>query len=346
MNTMKQIIAILLLALVALSCKKESPVGPNLVDLYGTFAIIDPLSIENPLAIDFTQGNAQFKGKWSLITNWTLTIKGQNSGAFKIIKGKSNTLDTTLGQWDGTAEFYLFKKDEECNAILTFDGYPDTLKTNIKIKTPHDFSKDGYIIQDFNLTSFTATGGGTTTINKTEQILNVPEGNNYLRIEGTEPGSSWWFGALPSFTPSSFTGSPKYFPFLNKDTASLYMNFFVYNYGYLNTKIDISWNEDDNGDGTYVGKSNTTDTTKIEDSYMYELEVSKCTLGWQKISVPLSKFPHAGVWIADKQHFFGDRKMEISKIVSFDIAFVTTGDKTDKVGCAVDFFIITKGKPL
>lgn len=337
---MKQIIAILLIALTALSCKKESPVGPSLLDLYGPFTIKDSLSINNINGVDFSKNETvKFKGSWTTITPWTITITGKSSGAVKIITGKSKTLDTLLSIWDGSSNCIYFKK-EDCNVQLTFNEHPETMNCNVKINGTHDYSKDGILLQSFE-SPITLTGGGNTTISQRESTLAIPEGNYYYHIEGYDAGGAWWFGSIPVFTAKQLFNTT-YFPFELADTSTTYINFFVYGYGYENTKIIFTTYEDDNGDGIYV--KDNADVTKIEDSYGYEYLVKEP--GWQKVSIPFSSFTHSTVWINGIGYHYGNLKKEINKTMNFEITFNTTGVKTDKVGCAVDFFIITKGKPL
>jgi len=340
---MRNITGFIFISLLLLGCKKEDPVGPTLTDLYGQFEIVEPLSHNKPDGVDFTKDSVQFKGEWTIVTPWKITIKGKRSGAVKTITGKGKTLDTLVGVWNGTADGIFFKL-EECDVKLSFDNQSDIQTSSVKILGKHDYSKDGYIIESFE-SPITLTGGSYTTLNVRENTLDtIPEGEYYYHLEGTEPGqaatkgpASWFIGALPNPFKAKSTLGKTYFPFKDADTTTVYINFFVYGYGYPNTKILISAPEDDNGDGVF---SSTT-----EDSYGYEYIVTSA--GWHKVSIPLSEFSHSIIWIDDVPYKYGNNKKEISKMMEISISLVSDGKiPSPKVGCAIDFFIITKGKPL
>jgi len=315
-----------------------------------SFKILDSLSNNKPAGVDFYKDSVQFSGKWSITTPWKITITGRTSGAVKTLTGNSNTIDTlSLGIWNGTADGIFFKNNELCDVKLTFGEDTNTMKSIIKILGLHDYTKDGIILADFE-TPITFNGSGHTTVNARANSLVVPEGSYYYNILGSEPGppNSAWYIAGYIFTAKELANvNTIYFPYQDKDVATTYMNFFVYNYGYTNTKIDILLNQDDNGDGVHIGAGDISDTTKFESTWMYELNVTTIPVGWQKISVPFSNFPHAVTWDLTGEHHYGSKIMEISKIVSITLGFDDDGTiATPKIGCAVDFFIITTGKPL
>jgi hypothetical protein len=328
MNTMKQIFAIILLAMAAWSCKKESPVGPDLKDLYGFFKINEPFS-SNIDSVDFTKDSIQFKGSWSIITPWKITIKGKTSGALKVITGTSKTLDTLLGLWSGKADGIFFKK-EICDITLSFEKQPDTVKKTLTISGLHDYSKDGILI--YNYEKFISNWGpGKNTLMSNDT---VPEGKSFFYMEGKELGNHlvpdtlingvhvkdsifggyYYLVGFPGFTPS--TGST--FDFGSKDSSQVYVNAFIRGYGYEGSKITFSFLEQDN------------------DSYV--LQVAAPISGWKKISFPLSKT------ILDSKKGNGFR--DIDKITTIYISLFSSGVKADKIAAGIDYVIITKGKPL
>jgi hypothetical protein len=331
---MKKIVFYILAATITtnlfLGCEKEDPIGPNLVDLYGPFRILDSLTYTNSGAINFkTDSVLQFSGSWTNMAEWKIEIKGRTSGAVKTITGKSKNLDSIAGQWNGSADGIFFRK-EVCDVVFSFKDYPDTMKTTVTIAEPRDYSKVGYIIKHFEGSGAEEFWGGNGKQAKRINKSDAPEGINYFYMEGTEGGSSYWIGSFPPVSAQSIVGKP-YFPLNDADTATTYINFFVRGYGTANTFINFQILEDDNGDGVYTEAS--------EDSFSYRYQVPTTATTWQKVSIPLSK-------LQTEANAAGNSKMEISKITSMFVMLFSNGIATPKLACDIDFVIITKGKPL
>lgn len=318
-------IIISVLALSLVSCEKENPVGPNLEDLYGSFRITDSLS-NNP-TVDFTtDGNVQFLGDWSLITDWKLEIVGRTSGSVKTITGKSKTLDTLIGQWNGTSDG-LFFKQEKCDVTLTFPEHPDTMRSTVTISKVHDYKNDGILLADFETAALSFNMSGNTTLAQRDNTFEItPQGSYCYNLKATEPGNAWWLGGFSAITAKALL-SVDHFPFIEQDTATTYVNFFAYGYGYEDSSIDFTFKEDDNNDGTC--NENT------EDAWSHKVTI--VSPGWNKISFPLSALTNSKV---------GNGKLEINKISILYISLMSNGTARANIGCAVDFIIITQGKPL
>jgi len=312
------------------SCEKEDPIGPSLVDLYGPFRILDSLNHEKSNGINFKIDSVvQFSGSWSNLADWKIEIKGRTSGAVKTITGKSKNLDSLEGQWNGSADGIFFRK-EVCDVVFSFKDYPDSMKTTITIAETRDYSKDGYIIKHFEGSGPEEFWGGNGNQAKRISKNDAPEGTNYYYMEGTEGGSAYWIGSFPPVSAQSIVGKT-YFPLNDADTATTYVNFFVRGYGTANTFINIQILEDDNSDGVYTEAS--------EDSFSYRYQVPTTATSWQKVSIPLSK-------LQTEANAAGNSKMEISKITSMFVMLFSNGIATSKMACDIDFVIITKGKPL
>jgi len=318
MNTMKKIVTILFLALVVFSCKKEAPVGPNLIDLYGIFNIDETLS-SNVDSVDFTKKSVQFNGSWTLITPWTLTIKGRESGAIKTISGKSKTLKSTQGIWDGTSDVIFFK-NETCDVTLSFNEHPDSVRTStIKITGTHDYTKDGIVLVDFENTVAFNKSGNTTFADKVTGDT-IPQGKYYFKMLGKEPGNSYWLGGLVGITAQTIY-KMSFFDFKTADTATTFINMFYYGFNYANTTISFNFDYDPNKDG------------KVDSSYGYNVPAVK--LGWHKVSFPLSAFNCKGYFHS-----------EVENLTTLYISLTTNGAVSNNIGCGIDYVIITKGKPL
>jgi hypothetical protein len=312
------------------SCEKEEPIGPNLIDLYGPFRILDTINHTKTNGINFkTDSVVQFTGSWSNLADWKIEIKGRTSGAVKTITGKTKTLDTLIGQWNGTSDVIFFRK-EVCDVVFSFKDYPDSMKTVITIAETRDYTKDGFLVKHFEGSGPEEFWGGNGNQAKRIGKTDAPEGSNYFYMEATEPGSSYWLGSFPGISGKSIGGGSN-LPFNDADTTTTYINFFVRGYATANTFINVQIMEDDNGDGAY--DENT------EDSFSYRHEVPTTATEWQKVSIPLSK-------LMTEQNAAGNGKMEISKIHTLYFMLFSNGIATSKVACDVDFIIFTQGKPL
>jgi len=315
--------ALMILAMAAMSCKKVSPVGPNLVELYGKLIIKDSLSHNKPNGVDFSKDSVQFNGKWSIITPWKLTITGRTSGAVKTLTGKSKTLDTLMGIWNGTADCIFFINNEICDVKLSFDEHPDTMKSTIKILGLHDYKKDGSVIlADFE--SNMAYNGG-----KSNRISTgiIPQGKSFYYIQGTEPGSystvingkdttigaKYYLGGFSSFTSS--TGN--YYKFGTSNASNVYVNFFAKGYNFIDTYLTFSFKVD-------------------TESFTQRIKIP--LNGWAKMSFTLNE--------PLNDNTKSKTLIDISKINEIDVSLFSAGNKRDTIACGIDFIIITTGKPL
>ena len=305
-------------------CEKEEPVGPSLEDLYGAFRIFDSLDVSHN-QIDFsTSETIRFSGSWSTISNFTLTIIGETSGAVKTIQGKSNKLDTLVYDWNGTADGIFFK-EEVCSIELSIPEQSVTMNTSVTITGKRDYSADGIILKTFEGTATEEFWGGNGNNVKQINKEDAPEGSNYYYLEGTEPGNAYWIGSFTPITASALVGEP-HLPFAEGTASTTFVNFFVRGYGYANTFVNFQTKIDDNEDGTY------TDT---EGSYSYRYEVTGTE--WQKISIPLSELTSD----ADATPL-----QDVHKISTMYVMLFSNGIATPKVGFDLDFVILTQGKPL
>ncbi|MDA3883703.1 MAG: hypothetical protein PF481_10515 [Bacteroidales bacterium] len=310
------------------SCEKEDPVGPDIVDLYGGFKILDSLSIPSA-TIDFsTTDSIRFGGTWTTQNQWLLTITGRKSGAIKTLSGKTKILDTTIATWNGTADNIFFQK-EICDVSLSFTGQADTMKSTVEISGLHNYQEDGIVVHNFEISTIdvwpgTQTNGTGTLI--TEGV--IPQGDTYLNLEGSEPGNAWYIAGLPPFQASELTDSD-YLPFNDADTATTYINFFVRGNGYPETFVTLQTKEDDNENGTHEEAS--------EDSYTHRYQVTGTE--WKKVSIPLSALTNDDAAV-------GNNIQEISKITSVYVMLFSAGTANPTLGCDIDFIILTQGAPL
>jgi len=107
---MKNILYIALFTLIAISsCKKETAIeGPELVDIFGEFKVLEPLRASNKTP-DFSVGNTVvYATKLSIRTTWTIEIIGLNSGARKVFTGNDKDFSANQITWNGSITFAPF----------------------------------------------------------------------------------------------------------------------------------------------------------------------------------------------------------------------------------------------
>lgn len=275
----KNIFSLLIcLTIIIFSCKRDNSKfeGPDLNDLYGTFSVSEPFSA-NRDSVNFAANElVVFSASFTTMIDWKISIKGLNSGAVKIITGKSKLIDAGNSLWNGsTTEFPLFKA-EKCAVELTFLTEPDTLRDTIKILQPK--LNQGFKIADFETGMVT----GWTTFIQSGANMNfgvattspVPQGNKFYNMAGTV---NWdWLIGLIEF-PASAYGAPR-FP-LNTNAQNVYFNVLVWGEpGLTNALLLFQFREDDNGNGIFESAS--------EDEYDYQLSIN--WTGWKLISVKYS----------------------------------------------------------
>lgn len=332
------ILPLSIIAILFFACEKEEFVGPNLLDIYGPFEIIDSFAVQSA-TVDFTkQENITFKGSWTLMTPWTITITGQKSGAVKTLSGKSKFLDTLVDIWDGTSDVIFFK-EEKCDVELTFGEHANILKDEINIIGTYDYTKNAILLQDYEIASIGdgLPWGGNGTNPRATLISDslpgsTPQGNKYLYMEGKEPGgtsAAWYLVGFPSYNASSFVGA-NYYPFKNADTTTTFINFFVKSYGTPNTKFALSYVEDQNNDGVF--------DENVDPTYGYDYIIDASIKDWVKVSIPLSDFETSST--------VSDGEQEIDKIGFFYVNMFSNGESQEKHAAAIDYIIITQGKPL
>ena len=95
--------------LVIAGCKKDGSIeGPELVDIFGTFEVLEPLKGSTSKA-NFANGDrVQYACKLSIRTSWTIEVIGLNSGARKVFTGNEKDFVLHPIIWDGTITFAPF----------------------------------------------------------------------------------------------------------------------------------------------------------------------------------------------------------------------------------------------
>lgn len=267
---------ILLLALVALSLscqRKEDTLGPSLDELYGEFSILENFA-SSASQIDFSTGQQiEFSCRFSKPVDWEIHVIGQQSGAEKIISGKSKAIDETNGKWNGSTTLLPMFKNESCLAVLSVPDelYADTIGVTI-LDTKIN---EGFLLADFENGinpgwNIFLQSGADMRFNVVESDSSA-QGFKYYRMGGAV---SWdYLIGYVDLLASAYQEST--YP-LSDNPADVYFNAFLSKPPLINNEI-VLWQfwEDENLDGVFQAAS--------ED--MYSLEMTGLESGWQHISI-------------------------------------------------------------
>tara|TARA_A100001015_G_scaffold308063_1_gene405034 strand:- start:10003 stop:10992 length:990 start_codon:yes stop_codon:yes gene_type:complete len=329
---MKKII-IIITVLLLMSCERENDIlGPSLNDIYGEFNIIEKLDISNR-NVDFENSQiVYFTAEFSKTVDWQIKIKGNISGAEKIINGYSRIINENNSLWDGSTTNLPFFKIEDCNVELYIPS--DSLffyDNNLTILSTKVF--DGLIVADFenglnpNWIPFVQAG-----TNMSFNIINdnAPEGNSYYDMGG-DVDWDWLIGMIDF--PASAYGQNTFN--LNDNPDQVYFNLLLYlPENLINPPLVLfQFKEDDNLDNEF--------TPGIED--MYSIELREFKLGWQIISIKYSDLLTLSNGATVEPD--GDGIMNPDKLNMISMLFLAQqGAGYSQV--YVDYLIFTESQPL
>lgn len=312
------------------SCNEEM-VGPSIDGItIDTFNIVTKSSTSagNSISADFAAGDSiHFTGSWEFDAKWIITIEGKLSGAEKTLHGTGKSIDESIF-WDGTSDLILFKEGELCEATLSFENYNETATAENTVTVTSPIQIEGIVLGDYDEIDAEGWGSSSRVVENgielpptqkqtyTDEGIHVPQGDYYLQISGYEDGGKYYL------TGNYLTISDSPLKIDTKNIGNNYINFFVYGYPeyYANSTIFIMFVDKN---GTQIGFQ---DRVKIPGE------------GWHGISIPFTK-------LKETQNESG---------IPFDYANITEGGYSlfslDGTECAaktaVDYFIVTKDKPL
>ena len=252
---MKKVISLIIISIVAIACeRKTDTLGPNLTDVFGPFTVFEEFDASRT-NVDFSNGESvEFTCLFSKQVNWEIHIVGQESGAEKVLKGFTNSINLDLGGlWDGTTTNLPMFKLEKCKAyVLVKDvdtTFSDTIAELITINGLRD--TEAFIVADFNnglnpgFNRFIQSGADMRFDTVTDPT--AAEGPAYYEMSGevtfiddlgniTMPKSA--------FTDTNFT--------LSSNDQIVYFNVFAKKGPQAVSDIFVfQFMEDDNGNGTF-----------------------------------------------------------------------------------------------
>jgi len=310
-----------------IGCRKEEITqtdGPDLFDIYGEFDIVTTLAASQT-NVDFAAGQTVFfTCEMTKLTDWTLSITGQSSGANKIISGTSKVLDQSNATWDGSTTNFPMFRGEVCDVMLTFAGETDTLTTTVTVDQPK--VNNGFIVADFETgwnggwSTFVQSGGNMDFNIKTDGT--APEGFGHYNMQGLV---DWdWLTGLIDFNASAYgvTTLP-----LSDNGDALYFNALVYGeVGLPNSRVLFRFDEDENEDGSFNAGS--------EDQLTHEIIID--WEGWRLISIRYSDLNNSG---SGGGNYNPDK---LNKVSVLHLADPSSGFAKS----AIDYLIFTENAPL
>ncbi len=328
-KTMKRLIFIGLSASLLLfgSCEEEM-VGPSIDGI-----AIDTFNIENSnpnvlLSADFANNDSiHFVGSWEFDAKWIITVKGMTSGATKTLKGYGKSVDESV-VWDGSSDLVFFKQDEICEATLSFENYNDFKKSDNKVQVISEKEIDCIILSDYDGVEAEGWAGSEPLVENgvvlppTQKLsfeaegIVAPQGNYYCQMSGLETGGKYYLAG----NILMINESP-----LQIDTVDIsnnYLNFFVYGYPeyYKNSQVFVMF----------------TDANENQIGFQDRFTIQN--IGWNGISVPLSRFRETGNETG--------KPFDFSNITGAGYSLFSVDGTACSAKIAVDYFVITKGKPL
>jgi hypothetical protein len=315
-----------------IGCKVDDEfAGPDLVDLYGSFSVLQELDISNR-SVDFSAGESTFfTATFSKNIEWNVRVKGLSSGAIKNITGFSNELKAENALWTGTTTVLPMFRGEQCAVEVTFLNEPDTLRDTLTVEAGR--VNQGFLLTDFEdgfpstWNTFVQTGANMTFVVQTNN--NAAQGNKYYDMGGNV---NWdWLKGLVNI-PASAYGSPRFD--LNSNPENVFFNAFLFKPETINNGLVLfQFREDDNEDGTYNAAN--------ED--MFSLEINPQVNGWQHVFRNYADLATLvnGAPAAD----IGNGLREPHKLFQVSILFLanpTSGYSQSYL----DYMIFTEGAPL
>lgn len=320
------------MALVISSCSHETDPfdGPNLVDRFGEFKVIENLAISQP-TVDFAAGETvYFTALFNKNVNWVVEITGMESGAVKRIEGFDSELVTSNATWTGGTTDLPFFKAEMCSVKLLVPEEPSFVDSG-EVEVITTIVYDGSLFIDFE-----EPDPGVIERNFDFKFLpssgrrnDIPagQGDYFLFLEGTNNGvgDPYFIGLYEIL--ASVTGET-YIPLPTSVPEELYFNYFVYSDGRPYGIAIVDFATDSNENGIY----DTSDA--LINPYG---ETPLDWEGWRQISFPMSTLGN----ITQEQ---------LEKLVAVRLILISDDAAQpippEPVAFGADFMIFTKGGPL
>jgi hypothetical protein len=334
------------------SCHREKveSLGPSYISAPPDFAV-NSFSASTSSA-DLSSGDVKFNATFTNPVTWTLTIKGQTSGAIYQVQGTGSSI-TNLSWTGAMTGVAFFRTGETVTATLSFFGSTITSSTNITLTGVPDFTTCGLFpfYGDFEDTAsvlawHTPTGPHYSPnyahFNFPTPIANVDQGIDSVAVDykgnpvPSVQGKKYYYikglGAQSVFVSGMQYLGGNLFSNLPADPNQVWFNIYVYGSGDPNSEIQIDLQEDENSNFSYEpGK---------EDAYVQLITLDH--KGWKLFSFPYSKFT-----ISVDPHFggSGNKIKEPQFVRNFDVVLLKKLNPNSPAEVYFDYPIFTVGGP-
>jgi hypothetical protein len=304
--------------------------GPSLVNRFGDFTLIEPLSVSTNV-VDFDAGElVNFGASFNKEVNWFVEITGLESGAVKIIDGFSNELNDVNAVWDGGATILPLFNFERCAVELVIPS-EDSLRFLDTIEITGLRNYEGSLFTDFeeDLGSDLFFGNFEFEFsNRTGRRSDIPAGHGdfFYFFEGTDINVPNFFVGLIDVS-AQVTGST-FIPLPTTVPEDAFFNAFIYTSGAPNTIAVIQFIFDSNDSGAF--EDGQDQTFQLDGDFPLSGE------GWSHIFHPMSDV--------------GITESQLEKLVGLRILLISDMNSQPSpplpVDFGIDFITFTQGAPL
>ncbi len=313
------------------ACSHETGIvdGPLLVDRFGDFFQVQPLTLDRT-TVDFAAGEqVAFSAQFNKQVEWLIQITGTESGAVKRITSFGNELNSENASWDGgTTTLPFFKQERAIVELIIPEADSLTTTAEVDILSPKTY--EGVLAVDFEAPAGDNIFFGNFEFELTGESgrsMEVPaaQGDWFYLLRGTDNVVPNFFAGLIDIQ-GSITGST-YFPVPTTVPEDLYFNMFLYSDGSPYTIAVVQLVFDSN------------DTGAFEDGQDEAIPFGDIPVdweGWQHFYKPLSEL--------------GMTEAQVQKIVAIRVLLISDlnaqPDPPEQVDYGIDYLVFTAGNPL
>lgn len=320
------------LILLVSSCSHDTDFfdGPNLVDRFGDFNVLENIDVSSP-TVDFAAGETVFfTARYNKNINWIVEIVGSESGAVKRIEGFSDVLDQSNARWDGGTTDLPFFKDEMCTATLIIPEEP-TFTGTVDVEVLSGKIYAGSVFTDFETDAGSDIFVGNFEFELTPRTgrqndIPAAQGDFYWLFEGTDNVVANFFVGLINIG-AGVTGNT-YVPLPTTVPEELYFNAFIYADGGPHGIAVIQFVFDSNDSGEF--EDGVDQTFQLPGDFPLNWE------GWQQISHSMADV--------------GMTQEQLQKLVAIRVLLISDMNSQPspplQVDFGIDYMTFTAGAPL
>lgn len=323
---------LLLSFLTLVSCDHETDFfdGPNLIDRFGEFNLVEGLSA-SASSVDFAAGETVFfQAQFNKRVNFVLSITGTESGAVKRIEGFDNILNADNATWEGgTTDLPLF--GEELCMVELLIPEADSLRLTTEVTSTSRKNYEGNVYTAFendpadNIFFGNFEFEFTANTGRRNDGL-AAEGDWYYFFEGTDDVVPNFFVGLIDIQ-ASITGNT-YAPVPTTIPEELYFNAFMYSDGGPHGIAVLQVVTDTNDSGAF--EDGPDQTFQVEGDFPLNW------IGWRQVSFALGEL--------------GMTEEQVSKIVNVRALLISDMNSQPnpplQVDYRLDYITFTAGQPL